>query len=47
MKVGEVTQSVEVSGESPVVDTVSTAGQTTLQQEQIRSKFREGRSYRK
>ena len=35
MKVGAVTQSVEVSGASPVVDTVSTTGQTTLQQEQI------------
>jgi len=35
MKVGEVTQTVEVSGASPVVDTVNTAGQTTLQEEQI------------
>ena len=37
MKVGSVTQTVEVSGESPVVDTVSNAGQTTLQLEQLQT----------
>ena len=37
MKVGAVTQTVEVTGASPVVDTVSTAGQTTIPEEQIQN----------
>ena len=35
MKVGEITQTVEVNGGSPVVDVVNTAGTTTLQKEQL------------
>jgi len=35
MKVGQVEQTVEVTGSSPVVDTVNTAGGTTLQREEI------------
>jgi hypothetical protein len=35
LKVGSVSQSVEVTGSSPVVDTVNTAGTSTLQQEEI------------
>jgi len=37
MQVGEVTETVEVTGQSPVVDTVSTAGSTNLQLEQIQT----------
>jgi hypothetical protein len=37
MHVGVVTQSVEVSGGSPVVDTVSAATATTLQQQQLQT----------
>lgn len=35
MKVGQVEQTVEVTGSSPVVDTVNTAGGTTLQRQEI------------
>jgi hypothetical protein len=35
MKVGQVDQTVEVTGSSPVVDTVNTYGGTTLQREEI------------
>ncbi|HXJ40485.1 MAG TPA: carboxypeptidase regulatory-like domain-containing protein [Bryobacteraceae bacterium] len=35
MKVGQVSQTVEVTGESPVVDTVNTAAGTTLEQAEI------------
>jgi hypothetical protein len=35
MKVGQVSQTVEVTGSSPVVDAVNTAGGTTLQQVEI------------
>src|ERR1700678_4091628 len=32
MKIGQVSETVSVTGASPVVDTVSTAGETTLEQ---------------
>jgi carboxypeptidase family protein len=35
MKLGEMTQSVEVSGANPVVDTVNTAGGATLQETEL------------
>jgi len=35
MKIGQVEQTVEVTGSSPVVDTVNTAGGTTLQRQEI------------
>ncbi len=35
MKVGAVTQTVSVTGASPVVDTVNTAGQTTIPEQQV------------
>lgn len=35
MKVGQVEQTVEVTGSSPVVDTVNTTGGTTLQRQEI------------
>ncbi|HEY4051660.1 MAG TPA: carboxypeptidase-like regulatory domain-containing protein [Acidobacteriaceae bacterium] len=35
LKVGSVSQSVEVTGQNPVVDTVSTAGTATLQEQEI------------
>jgi hypothetical protein len=35
MKLGEMTQSVEVSGATPVVDTVNTAGGATLQETEL------------
>jgi len=37
MKIGELEETVQVSGQSPVVDTVNTAGQTTLVVEQLRN----------
>src|SRR5438128_5581964 len=37
MKIGALSETVQVSGLSPVVDTVNVAGQTTLVQEQLRS----------
>jgi Carboxypeptidase regulatory-like domain len=37
MKVGSVQQTVVVQGENPVVDTVNTAGTSTLQEEEIQS----------
>jgi hypothetical protein len=37
MKVGAVTQTVEVTGASPVVDTVNNAGETTIPKEQLQS----------
>src|SRR5438876_6358474 len=37
MKIGTVSETVQVSGQSPVVDTVNAAGQTTLMQDQLRS----------
>ncbi len=37
MKIGALSETVQVSGQSPVVDTVNVAGQTTLVQEQLRS----------
>ena len=37
MKIGELAETIQVSGQSPVVDTVNTAGQTTLMQEQLRN----------
>ena len=37
MKIGELQETVQVSGQSPVVDTVNTAGQTTLMLEQLRN----------
>jgi hypothetical protein len=37
MKVGSVQQTVVVRGENPVVDTVNTAGTSTLQEEEIQS----------
>src|SRR6202790_1461593 len=35
MKIGQVEQTVEVTGSSPVVDTVNTSGGTTLQRQEI------------
>jgi hypothetical protein len=37
LKLGEVTQTVEVSGATPVVDTVNTAGGATLQEEELKT----------
>jgi len=37
MKIGALSETVQVSGQSPVVDTVNVTGQTTLVQEQLRS----------
>jgi carboxypeptidase family protein len=37
LKIGALSETVQVSGLSPVVDTVNVAGQTTLVQEQLRS----------
>ena len=37
MKIGALSETVQVSGQSPVVDTVNVAGQTTLMQDQLRS----------
>src|SRR5262245_50211041 len=37
MKIGALSETVQVSGLSPVVDTVNVAGQTTLVQEQLRA----------
>ncbi len=37
MKVGALSETVQVSGLSPVVDTVNTTGQTTLMQDQLRT----------
>lgn len=37
MKIGALTETVQVSGLSPVVDTVNVTGQTTLMQDQLRS----------
>lgn len=37
LKIGAIPETVQVSGQSPVVDTVNVAGQTTLVQEQLRS----------
>ena len=37
MKIGTLSETVQVSGQSPVVDTVNVAGQTTLVQDQLRS----------
>ena len=37
MKIGALSETVQVTGLSPVVDTVNVAGQTTLVQEQLRS----------
>ena len=37
MKLGAISQTVEVSGASPVVDTVSTAVQTTIPQEEVQN----------
>jgi hypothetical protein len=37
MKIGAITETVEVTGLSPVVDTVHTTGNTTLVQDQLRS----------
>jgi hypothetical protein len=37
MKIGAFAETVQVSGQSPVVDTVNVAGQTTLVQEQLRT----------
>ena len=37
MKIGALSETVQVSGLNPVVDTVNVAGQTTLVQEQLRS----------
>jgi hypothetical protein len=37
MKIGALSETVPVSGQSPVVDTVNVAGQTTLVQDQLRS----------
>src|SRR5262249_50459898 len=37
MKIGTLAETVQVSGQSPVVDTVNVVGQTTLVQEQLRS----------
>jgi hypothetical protein len=37
MKIGALTETVQVSGQSPVVDTVNVTGQTTLMQDQLRS----------
>jgi hypothetical protein len=37
MKIGALSETVQVSGQSPVVDTVNAAGQTTLMQDQLRT----------
>jgi hypothetical protein len=37
MRIGALSETVQVSGQSPVVDTVNVAGQTTLMQDQLRS----------
>src|SRR6266571_4641853 len=37
MKIGTLSETVQVSGQSPVVDTVNVTGQTTLMQDQLRS----------
>jgi len=37
MKIGALSETVQVSGQSPVVDTVNATGQTTLMQDQLRS----------
>ncbi len=37
MKIGALSETVQVSGHSPVVDTVTAAGQTTLMQDQLRT----------
>src|SRR5439155_148963 len=37
MKIGALSETVQVTGQSPVVDTVNVTGQTTLMQDQLRS----------
>ena len=37
LKIGSLTETVQVSGQSPVVDTVHVTGQTTLMQDQLRT----------
>jgi Carboxypeptidase regulatory-like domain len=37
MKIGELSETIQVSGQSPVVDTVNVTGQTTLMQDQLRT----------
>src|SRR6266850_2896467 len=37
MKIGALSETIQVSGQSPVVDTVNVTGQTTLMQDQLRT----------
>src|SRR4029077_10142463 len=37
MKIGELSETVQASGQSPVVDTVNATGQTTILQDQLRN----------